>query len=214
MIAPPRGVERLLEGLSANAAFRDAILGDLAEEFGRRVDRDGVFAARRWYYRESIRTAPHLVHDWARGLTGPDIRRSLNIICASYVFSIVLVFFMLLTLTTLLTGLGFSRETVGQTRIGPLMPTIGLAIAVVGSVFGGYIAAWLDDRTPLVSAIALGIVWSCVNVATSLTILHPHEELWYRVSVSVAYLGCATIGGSLKILADSRGLRNSTVRSP
>jgi hypothetical protein len=68
MIAPPITVERLLEALGTKTDFRDGLLGDLAEEFALRAEREGAPATRRWYYRESIRATPHLLRDWARGL--------------------------------------------------------------------------------------------------------------------------------------------------
>lgn len=83
MIAPPVTVERLLEALSTKTDFRDNILGDLAEEFALLLEREGAAAARRWYYRESIRTTPHLLRDWARGLRAPDVRHLADIVIIS-----------------------------------------------------------------------------------------------------------------------------------
>ena len=53
--------ERALLTLGADPAFVDAVLGDLAEESAARAARDGVGAARRWYAREALHAAPHLV---------------------------------------------------------------------------------------------------------------------------------------------------------
>ena len=68
----PHRMERLLEALGADTEVRDAVIGDLAEEFAIRAEMDGVGAARRWYFRESLRVAPYLVRDWWRGLTARD----------------------------------------------------------------------------------------------------------------------------------------------
>ncbi|MGZ8377129.1 MAG: hypothetical protein ACXW05_20495 [Gemmatirosa sp.] len=59
-------VEALLRALGADPAFVEAVLGDLAEECAERAARDGVRAARWWYVREAVRSAPHLVRSWRR----------------------------------------------------------------------------------------------------------------------------------------------------
>jgi hypothetical protein len=53
--------ERLLHGLGAHPGFAEAVLGDLAEERARRQVQDGTLAARSWYARETLRSAPHLL---------------------------------------------------------------------------------------------------------------------------------------------------------
>ncbi|HEX6535019.1 MAG TPA: permease prefix domain 2-containing transporter [Gemmatimonadaceae bacterium] len=58
--------ERLLLALGADPAFSEAVLGDLAEEYARRVSLEGVAAARWWYAREALRTAPHLARSALR----------------------------------------------------------------------------------------------------------------------------------------------------
>ena len=42
MIAPPRRIETLLYALGVDAPYRDAILGDLAEEFAIRMEEQSV----------------------------------------------------------------------------------------------------------------------------------------------------------------------------
>ncbi|MGI8508211.1 MAG: hypothetical protein ACR2MQ_02675 [Gemmatimonadaceae bacterium] len=58
--------ERLLQALGADPDFVEAVLGDLAEEYALRAGRDGVGAARWWYGREALRSAPHVVRSWLR----------------------------------------------------------------------------------------------------------------------------------------------------
>ncbi|HEX7242371.1 MAG TPA: permease prefix domain 2-containing transporter, partial [Longimicrobiaceae bacterium] len=59
---PPRTAERLLEALGAEPELRDALLGDLAEDFATRAADQGERAARRRYWREALRAAPYLLH--------------------------------------------------------------------------------------------------------------------------------------------------------
>jgi hypothetical protein len=91
-MTPPRTAERLLGSLGARPEFRDPLLGDMDEEYADRVRRHGEQAARRWYWRESLRTAPHLVHDWRRSLAARDVRRLGSVVLASYCFTMMLVF--------------------------------------------------------------------------------------------------------------------------
>jgi len=46
--------------LFAPAEQAEAIVGDMLEEFSNRAERSGVAAARRWYWREAVRTTVHL----------------------------------------------------------------------------------------------------------------------------------------------------------
>jgi predicted permease len=55
---------------SAPPADRDVVLGDLEEEFRGRTARDGVNSARRWYWRQARRSAPHSLR---RRLLGEDL---------------------------------------------------------------------------------------------------------------------------------------------
>jgi len=55
--AAPRTWERVLAWLMPPAQ-RDAAVGDAEEEFRRRVERDGVMEARRWYRRQVVRSVP------------------------------------------------------------------------------------------------------------------------------------------------------------
>ena len=50
----------------ADAAFLGTVLGDLAEERAHRAARDGDGAARRWYAREALRSAPHVARHTVR----------------------------------------------------------------------------------------------------------------------------------------------------
>jgi hypothetical protein len=53
--------EQALGLLGFDAAFIEAVLGDLAEESATRAVRDGIICARLWYTRELLRSAPHLI---------------------------------------------------------------------------------------------------------------------------------------------------------
>jgi hypothetical protein len=56
--SPPRGAEWLIS-LFANT--EDAINGDLSEEFSLLASQSGNVFARRWYWRQTLKSLPHLV---------------------------------------------------------------------------------------------------------------------------------------------------------
>lgn len=60
---PPRLAAWILDRVATDA-IRDHVLGDLEEEFARRVRRDGRrSAASRWYLGQALRSLPHLLRD-------------------------------------------------------------------------------------------------------------------------------------------------------
>jgi hypothetical protein len=61
---PPRAPAWLVE-LFASPQEADGILGDLAEEFSASIERNGEHVARRWYWRQAVRTIGALaVSQW------------------------------------------------------------------------------------------------------------------------------------------------------
>ena len=60
-LTPPPLAERALGALVADALLREAVLGDLAEEFAERCALHGPARARRWYRVQAARSAPPLL---------------------------------------------------------------------------------------------------------------------------------------------------------
>jgi hypothetical protein len=197
MIAPPRVAELLLESLGAQTAFRDSLLGDLAEEFALRVERDGIGAARRWYCRESIRATPHLLRDWARSLRPRDLSHLAGVVLSSYVFLVMLAGFLAAVVRSTIVTFGVPLDLQLFRAGNLLLHAIGLPLGAIGAIMGGYIAAWLHDRAPLVSALALGVVWSCVDLSV-LRILGGIPA-WYQFAVPVVVVVGTATGGALRV---------------
>jgi hypothetical protein len=196
MIAPPPTIERLLESLSTKTDFRDGVLGDLAEEFGLRSEREGDTAARRWYYAEALRAAPHLLGDWARGLRKPGVMHLANVVFASFVFAETLLFFVELTLASLLNLFGVTPVMLTPSTVRPLAPALGLGLLAIGALMGGCIVAWLDDKAPLVSAIALGALWTCVIIVGAV-VGRSNVPAWYPLGASLVMLSGTAFGAVL-----------------
>ena len=53
-VIPPDWAERLLRATVRDADWRDAVTGDLREEFASLAASRGVAAARRWYCRQAV----------------------------------------------------------------------------------------------------------------------------------------------------------------
>lgn len=200
MIAPPATIERVLEALSAQTDFRDGILGDLAEEFEDRAVREGEAAARRWYLAESLRAAPHLLGDWARGLRKPEFMHLANVVFASFVFAETLLFFFELSLVSLLNLVGVTPVMLTPSTVGPLAPALGLSFIAIGALMGGCIAAWLDDKAPLVSAIVLGALWTCVIIIGAV-VGRSDVPAWYPLGAALVMVSGTTFGGVLYVRA-------------
>jgi hypothetical protein len=206
---PPRRVEVLLESLGASIEYRDALVGDLAEEFASRAERDGSGKARRWYYREAVRVTPHLVRNAARAFSRADLRHTANVIGLAYVCTITLAMFVTLTVFSVARAAGVSSGAVGRfwTQPIPTMAVLGFLVLVMGEAMaGGFFAAWLDRRAPVVSACALGLVWSCaLSIAPAFVGVSSVARfpIWYSFTVPVIVVLGATAGGVLRVC--SRG---------
>ena len=201
MMRPPRTAEVLLESLGAQASFREPLLGDLAEGFALRVERDGVGAARRWYYRESLRATPHLLEDWRRSLRAPDIRHLAGVVLSAYFLTMVLVFLALALAGGAADALGFSLRVLPAPSDRARLLPLWLLGEIMCTLMAGYIAAWLDRRAPLTTAVALGLTWSCGALAIGGITYGNGVPAWYWVCVAVLLAMGPTVGGVLRLRA-------------
>jgi len=211
--SPPRRIELLLESLGAAQGFRDEIVGDLAEEFSLRAERHGRAAARRWYYREALRVAPHLLADWRRGFGRSDLKRLGSVIALSYVCVMTLGMFSLLTVNSILLALHVTPDYPWSPGRGPISGSVAaMLLSVVAAQAGiaGYVASTLERRAPLTAAMLLGLLWSGVALATRPIPLlfappewHPFP-LWYQLTGIVLLLAGASIGGVVRVATSAR----------
>ena len=213
--SPPRRVELLLEALDAQTDFREALVGDLAEEFAFRAERDGGNAARQWYYREAVRVAPHLLRDCVRGFRRGDVAHVASVVGLSYVCTVTIGWFIFLTINSVTRGLGLQHESVDRflTQPFPIAVTIGLLLlGSTGAVLGGYIAAWLDRRSPVVSAMALGVAWTCLALASSAILNRPATPplapSWYRFAAMALVIVGTSAGGVLRVCTSRSASRH------
>jgi hypothetical protein len=187
--APPPFAERLAAALVADAELREAVLGDLAEEHDAVTRARGAQAADRAYRREVLRSVP--------GLTRVSVMRAgpgtwLRIAAAVVVGSVAL------------SVLSAAGEALLDRVIGDAAPgdwrrlaaslTAGLLCAVVG----GYAAAAVGRRAPLLSAAALGGV--CVVAGLGMLVSGSTViPLPYRIGMTIIVLPAALAGGVLRV---------------
>lgn len=197
MTGPPRVAEALLRSLGARTDFCEPLLGDLAEGFAIRAARDGADSARRWYWRETVRAVPHLLADWRRSLRAPDIRHLAGVVFTAYFFTAMLVFLALALATGAADALGSISRTPTYQFSRVQLVALWLSVAITSTVLGGCIAAWLDRRAPLASAITLGLAWSATSLAVG-GITRGHEvPLWYWLFAAALQVVGPTVGGVL-----------------
>ena len=196
---PPRTAERLLDALGATPAFRDALLGDLAEEHALRVAYDGERAAGRWYWREAFRVAPHLRRDWAHQLRARDVAQMGGAVGAGFI-----------GVGAVVMGTLAAVETAVERSLGPVtfpwhdersgMPTFAamLLLYVVLGAVAGRVASRLEHRAPAVAALGVGIAWAAFALALPLPARSPLPA-WYLLAQAVAVLGGTVLGGLHRI---------------
>jgi len=205
MTRPPNGVEALLEALGAEREFRDGVLGDLAEEFAARADRDGSKTARRWYWREALRAAPHLLFNWSRRLGVRGGTRLVGVMVVAYA--------SLLVLGLAVGGIGYAAlRAVGAPTnyrlpwdnpiAAALMLSAALALGVVISILNGYLVARLDTEAPVASAVACGLAWGCIEI---IVVMFAHQfPMWYRLAIPIVVSTGTAAGGVIAVLRNRK----------
>jgi hypothetical protein len=198
-IRPPRAAEVILESLGAKPEFRDSLLGDLAQEFSERAEHDGPRAARGWYYREAVRATPHLLRSWSHGLHVRDLTHLAGVAASAWTTVLMVALLIGGVIQGSMRALGFAWTMRPILPGDPRIYTIGLTAGVIGGALGGYAAAWLDRKIPLVAALATGTIWACVNVSAALIARDMATPVGYRIAAPIALIIGGAIGGVLRV---------------
>ena len=193
---PPHFAEAVLQSLGAQAEFRDDVLGDLAEEHAIRAEWDGERVARRWYYREAMRVAPHLLRSCVRTLRLRGITRLLGVALTSHVFVAMIV----VTLLTVARSIGGPSSVDSAlrwlTQREGLPLALNLALGSLASIGAGYIAGWLHRPAPVVAGLTLGAAWSVLGLIVFG--LLTNEPAWYVFTMPLMTIAATTTGGALR----------------
>lgn len=86
-LKPPSVASRLLSWI--RDAHSPQILGDLSEEYGERARSLGAAAARRWYWRETIRNAAVLL--WRKRIVGTTLIAALAVLSTNIIANVLFV---------------------------------------------------------------------------------------------------------------------------
>jgi hypothetical protein len=196
LLTVPRRVERILESLGADPAFCHDVIGDLREEFSIRSAWDGHRAARRWYYHESLRVAPHLLRSWLRGLGWRDAFRMGEVIVWSILSVVVFQ----------------SLEGTFATRLArlldvPLGQVLGLGLGLsrfqillvwnsMSAFTAGYFAASISRRARVPGSLALAAFWAAfISIAWAVAPVFP---TWFATANFILCVGNTVLGGVVR----------------
>jgi hypothetical protein len=138
------------------------------------------------------------------------MRRLGSIVLAAYFFTMMLAFLVSAIVQSVGEAFGVSPVVSPSHGYG-LLRLAFMASAMVASLTGGYIAAWLDDRAPLASAVALGITWSSLGIIGAATTGGNGAPGWFRVCVPVLLVVGPALGGILRVRAQMSGGRTEPI---
>jgi hypothetical protein len=166
MTEPTCTTERFLEALGAEPEFRDALVGDLCEERALRVAWDGERAARRWYRREALRVAPHLLRAGVRRLGWRGARRVARAAMTSYLCACLVHLVLAGTVqraVQLLSGDAGAEMGPWTLQLSWTHPfrglatlTLLLALTALPPMVSGFVAASVEDDAPVFPVLAVG----------------------------------------------------------
>jgi hypothetical protein len=188
--APPAGTERALGALVADRALRDALLGDLAEEYAERWARHGAASARAWYRGQAARSAPHLV--WACWWPRPAARGRRAAALLAGVAGGYLTFLLLHQAAQLAAGLLLAAA---GGAAGWAFAACSLAAGAGCAVLAGGVAARALPDAPLAGALTLAVVCGALAVA-GMAVNGGVAPLWYWGGLHLLLLPVgACVGG-------------------
>ena len=191
----PTGVTRIVWAIAPNSEMREAMLGDLTEEYDLRRARDGVPAARRWCWREGIRSLFDTLRHTAPRFPG--------------IFSSLLPGVIWGWAVAVLTAMAAMVFTLPLTRLFTIKtdPTgwwtlLSLAVMLAASVMGGYEAARVGKKAALWSAALLGMVPALAalgSVVAQIVAAQPLRPILFVVGAAdLLILPCALLGAILQ----------------
>jgi hypothetical protein len=188
---PPALAEYAIAALVADPALREAVLGDLAEEFADRCARDGAARARSWYREQVVRSAPAFVAAcWRRAPVGHRRTRPLLTgVVGGYLALLVLHLAAQFAAGVLLTPAGVADPAWAFVACS-LVTGTGCAL------LGGYVAARAHPEAPLAAALTLAL--GCVALAaTGMLVNGGAAPLWYWGGLQLLLFPLGACGGGL-----------------
>jgi hypothetical protein len=185
---PPAVAQLIAELVLSDAALRESVVGDLAEEHHAIARRSSKRAADAWYRWQVIRSiAPLAAMGALRRGAGGWLRTGL----AAVIGYAVLAFLVILTNQWL------GAFLVARSADSWIMPAASLAAGALCAVIAGYVAAVAGGAARMAAAFALGV--ACVTL--SVLMLQGAADgtpLWYRVGLAAVVLPAVCSGGVIR----------------
>ena len=210
---PPWFAERLLDSFIDNSKVSDDMLGDLAEEWHQRSEREGPRAASWWYRKEVARSVIHLL----RSGCGPALTPALFGAALAATLPLVLFAGWAASMTSIAdfvigmfgSGGGDGGETLPLTRTAPAVWAARTLVAsFVCGFSGGFLLALLCRAAGMVRVTLLAAAWVPCALALQTFAAEGWPE-WYGVTLPVV-LVLSTVAGGIGGVA----LRPSGKRPP
>jgi len=166
---------------------RDAVLGDLIEEYGLRLQSQPRAAASQWVWAQVLSSMPRLV--WSALVAGKWY----------YALGIAIAVFIAIgALETAINVLLVARL--------PFSPMIcmflGIAVGLASLTFGGYLAAWLRPAAAIFFAAGQGLMGIALMITRS-----DAYPLWGQLVLLVLCTAASLAGGVLRIRGKRRARR-------
>ena len=174
---PPQSAAWLL-GLFAAGDKRDLIIGDLSEEYFQRTSLSGRAPARRWYWRQILKSLPHLVGSAFRTapwttvfavVAGFEFRRLIGPRMEPAIFALI------------------DRWQIYEHHYGTyrFLASTGLDIGhLMTYLLVGALVAFIARRSEMAPAVALGLIYAGMTVVGSVWFVLKSHEFAYLLRLS------------------------------
>ncbi|MEP6492137.1 MAG: hypothetical protein ABJF01_05640 [bacterium] len=190
---PPRLAQAFAESLIGDADLRDAVVGDLAEDYARLAgDRSPAIAAV-WYCSQLVRSTASLsALGLSRGVT-PWILLIVSVVVG----------YAVLAVTVLFTDLWMLSRFSGGASAAWVMAVLSLITGAACAMLGGFVAASIGRRAPIASGVLLGTV--CVAIS-GVIVAHGGDgsPMWYQIVLMVIVGPSAAVGALARALRLAR----------
>lgn len=196
---PPWFTERLLDSFIENPELSEDMLGDLAEEWHQRSERQGPQAASWWYRKQAARSVVHLLRSGCgRALTpalfGAALAAALPLLLFTG-WAGVMTSIADLVMGMFGSGGGDSGETLPLTSTAPsVWAARALIASFVCGFFGGFVLGLRSRVAAMVQVTLLAASW--FPCALALQIFAPERwPEWYGVTLPVVLVLSTFAGG-------------------
>lgn len=184
----PRTVEMILDGLLGNSSMKDALLGDLRQEWSERASESGERAANGWYRVQALRTVPHLLLQWWRetpwhALLGAALA-ILVVRMLTMIFGMMLLILVAWPLSRLGLGLAFTT----------ILGSVGTSLAAFA---GGALIARAFRQTPVPAVIWLFMLTVITTFSLGRADTQGVVAPWYLITDKVFSVAAVLFGAAL-----------------